>query len=191
MKTWIPDNACADAVKWVGRKSLTVVWRTCQRADWMLWLVVRVCEQRVAVLCACECARTALRYVPKGEDRPRLAIGAAERWAADPTEINGAAAAGAAGAAGDGTWDAAGAAGYTWAAAAARAAGYAAGAAGYTWAAAAAGAAGAAARAAGAAAGDAARAKAHKTMCGLMRRRLIVRAGKLVERKPKGKGGKG
>ena len=148
-------GACSDAVKWVGNKSAALAWRTCKRGDWMLWLVVRVCEQRVAVLCACECARTALRYVPKGEDRPRLAIGAAERWAADPTEINGAAAAAAARAAGDGTWGAAGAAGYTWAAA-----------------------------------GDAARAKAHKTMCGLMRRRLIVRAGKLTERKP-AKGGKG
>jgi len=151
MTTWIPPNACADAVNWVGRKSLTVAWRTCQRADWMLWLVGRVCEQRVSMLCACECARTALRYVPAGEDRPRLAIEAAERWAADPTEINGAAADAAARAAGD-------------AAGAARAARD---------------------------AGDAARAKAHKTMCGLIRRRLCVRGGKLVERKPKGKGGKG
>ena len=191
MKTWIPDNACADAVKWVGRKSLTVAWRTCQRADWMMWLVSRVCTRRVAVLCACECARTALRYVPKGEDRPRLAIEAAERWAADPSEAN----RDAARAAGNVAW----AAGAAWAVGAAWAAGYAAGyagaaagAAGYaTWDAA--GAAGAAAWAAGAAAeaaGDAARAQAHKTMCVLIRKRFSVRGGKLVERKPKGKGGK-
>jgi hypothetical protein len=32
------------------------------------------------VRAACDCARTALRYVPGGEDRPRLAIETAEAW---------------------------------------------------------------------------------------------------------------
>jgi hypothetical protein len=33
------------------------------------------------VLAACDCAETALRYVPEGEHRPRLAIETARRWA--------------------------------------------------------------------------------------------------------------
>jgi len=185
MTTWIPPNACADAVKWVGRKSLTVAWRTCQRADWMMWLVSRVCTRRVAVLCACECARTALRYVPKGEDRPRLAIEAAERWAGNPTEENRHAADAAANAAANAAAHAAANATY-----AAYAAAHAAYAAANAAAHAAANAAYAAAHAAARAAYAAARKKVHRAMCGLMRRRLIVRAGKLTERKP-AKGGKG
>jgi hypothetical protein len=34
------------------------------------------------------CARTALKYVPIGENRPLAAIEAAERWAENPTEEN-------------------------------------------------------------------------------------------------------
>lgn len=39
------------------------------------------------VLAACECARLALRHVPSGEDRPRLAIEMAERWARGEAEV--------------------------------------------------------------------------------------------------------
>ena len=100
-----------------------------------------------------------------GDDRPRIAIEAAERWLADPSVKN-QDAAGDAGDAARAAGDAAWAAGAAWAAAwaagdagdAARAAARAAGAA--AWAAGAAGAAGAAARAAAGDAGDAARAAA-------------------------------
>jgi hypothetical protein len=37
---------------------------------------------------ACEKARNVLHLVPDGEDRPRLAIEAAERWCDDPSETN-------------------------------------------------------------------------------------------------------
>jgi len=37
--------------------------------------------RRRLVLAACACARRGLQYVPMYEDRPRLAIEAAERWA--------------------------------------------------------------------------------------------------------------
>jgi hypothetical protein len=53
----------------------------------MLWLLGRLSgkagsvKRRKLVLCACECARLALKYVPPGEERPRLAIEAAEKWA--------------------------------------------------------------------------------------------------------------
>jgi hypothetical protein len=52
----------------------------------MLWYAARTCEpgsaqHRRLVLATCGCARLALRYVPKGEHRPRQTIETAERWA--------------------------------------------------------------------------------------------------------------
>lgn len=31
--------ACAEARQWVGRKTLKKAWDTCERSDWMAWLV--------------------------------------------------------------------------------------------------------------------------------------------------------
>jgi hypothetical protein len=51
----------------------------------MLWIAGRFCDseerRKEIVLAACACARTALRYVPKGEKRPVECIRTAERWA--------------------------------------------------------------------------------------------------------------
>ena len=77
----IKMGACEDAVAWVGDRDITAAWAECQRADWMLWLAGRVVARPLVVLAACACARTALRYVLAGEDRPRVAIETAERWA--------------------------------------------------------------------------------------------------------------
>ena len=77
----IKMGACEDAVAWVGDRDITAAWAECDRADWMLWLAGRVVARPLVVLAACACARTVLRYVPDGEDRPRVAIETAERWA--------------------------------------------------------------------------------------------------------------
>jgi hypothetical protein len=53
-------------------------WVTKDKKD-AKWEIVKV---------ACEIARLALPFVKAGEDRPRLAIEAAEAWADDPTEEN-------------------------------------------------------------------------------------------------------
>jgi hypothetical protein len=81
-------NACEEAVEWVKTQpNAATAWRECQRGDWMLWLLGRLsgepgsAKRKKLVLAACACARLALQYVPKGEDRPRLAIETAERWA--------------------------------------------------------------------------------------------------------------
>ena len=114
-------GACAEAVKWAGRKTPKKAWETCKRGDWLLWIADKLnVGRKLLVLAACACARTALKYVPAGEERPRLAIEAAERWADNPTEKNkvAAAAARAAGAvAWAAAWAAARAAGDAWAAA--------------------------------------------------------------------------
>ena len=44
------------------------------------WLAIL--DRRLAVWAACVCAREALRFVPEGEHRPRVAIETTERWLA-------------------------------------------------------------------------------------------------------------
>jgi len=81
-------SACKRAVEWVAEQpSAAAAWRNCERGDWMLWLLGRLsgepgsAKRKRLVLCCCQCARLALTHVPAGEDRPRLAIETAERWA--------------------------------------------------------------------------------------------------------------
>ena len=87
-------NACEEAREWAKGKSLAGALRACKRADWMLWLLGMESDKLgwltrpQVVLLACTCAERTLKHVPKGEDRPRLAIEAARRWAHDPTDAN-------------------------------------------------------------------------------------------------------
>src|SRR3972149_5439200 len=76
-------GACKKAVDWAGKRRVgAAAWRACPRADWMLWIAVRLgVDRRRVTLAACACARTVLRHVPSGEQRPRIAIETAERWA--------------------------------------------------------------------------------------------------------------
>ena len=75
-------NACEDAVAWARGKTFREAWLTCERGDWMFWLAARAgVDLKTVVLAACACARLSLKYVKVGEDRPRIAIETAERWA--------------------------------------------------------------------------------------------------------------
>jgi hypothetical protein len=53
----------------------------------MLWLIGKLSgkpesnKRKKLVLAACECARLSLHILPDGEDRPRIAIETAEKWA--------------------------------------------------------------------------------------------------------------
>ena len=75
-------HACDTAIEW----SLSIpdprdAWERCERGDWLLWISAELgVDRRTIVLAACACARTALQYVPPGEDRPRLAIEMVEAW---------------------------------------------------------------------------------------------------------------
>jgi hypothetical protein len=104
-------NACTEAVNWIGARDLETAWDECPRLDWMLWLAGRSKKLPIQkiVAVACACARTSLQYVPAGENRPRLAIEAAEGWIAGKVSWAEVAAARAAGdaaraAAGDAAW---------------------------------------------------------------------------------------
>ena len=104
-------QACQEAVDFVKENdySMQEAWDNCVRADWLLWLMVNteMATQKERIHIICDCAATALKYVPKGEDRPRLAIEATRRYADNPTEENNAARAAARDAAGDAAWAAA------------------------------------------------------------------------------------
>ena len=74
-------HACSEAVRWVGKRGLMTAWRDCPRGDWMLWLAGRLdINRKLLVLAACDCAETALQYVPEGEDRPAKCIQITRDW---------------------------------------------------------------------------------------------------------------
>ena len=78
-------GACSEAIKAAGKYTTSQkLWDDCGRGDWMLWLIARTQHDRKQlVMAACACARLSLKFVPKGEDRPRIAIETAEKWARD------------------------------------------------------------------------------------------------------------
>ncbi len=81
-------NACREAVKWVGKRGLMTAWRDCPRSDWMLWLAHRAgVDRKLLVLAACDCAETALKYIPEGENGPAEAIQVTRAWVAGETTI--------------------------------------------------------------------------------------------------------
>jgi len=79
-------RACSEARDWARNKDLHEVWVTCERVDWLLWLAGRMAgapgwpTRNQIILAACACAETALKFVPEGELRPRLAIEAARAF---------------------------------------------------------------------------------------------------------------
>ena len=81
-------DACAESLAWAAPYGTD--WERalaeCPERRWMTWLAAVLMRRghlrrEVLVLCACEYARTALRYVPAGETRPLAAIETAEAWA--------------------------------------------------------------------------------------------------------------
>ena len=122
-------GACDDAVEWAATQpSYAEAWETCQRGDWLLWLLGRVAgpfgspSHREIVGAVSACARTALPIfeaaVP-GDGRVRACLDLLDRYAGgevvSPEQIQAAAgaawvAAGAASAAAGAAWVAAGAA---------------------------------------------------------------------------------
>ena len=53
----------------------------CERGDWLLWLAGHIgMDHKQIVRAACDCAWTALQYVPTGEERPRKCIETVRAW---------------------------------------------------------------------------------------------------------------
>ena len=79
----LPGPLCPEAREWLETQpDARTAWESCRRGDWLLYQLghARGVDRRQLVLAACECARMALRYVPAGDDSPRIAIETAEAW---------------------------------------------------------------------------------------------------------------
>ena len=81
-------NACDEGCEWAEKyTNRSDAWAECPRGNWMLWLLGRLsgtpasASRKKLVLCACECVRLSLRYIPAGEIRSLAAIETAEQWA--------------------------------------------------------------------------------------------------------------
>ena len=81
-------GACDEAVEWIQEyETPQEAWVACECGNWMMWLLGRLSgppesnSRKKLVLTACQCARLALPYVKKGEERPLRAIETAEKWA--------------------------------------------------------------------------------------------------------------
>ena len=76
-------GACSEALTWLSTQpDAAAAWEACERPDWLIWWLKRqpATDRKTLVRIACACARTALRFVPEGEERPRVAIETTERW---------------------------------------------------------------------------------------------------------------
>ena len=88
-------NACNEAIVWAETQpNWETLWNNCERGDWMLWLLGKLSKgprskgRKQLVLTACECARLSLKYIPKGEKRPLIAIETAEKWANGDSSVS-------------------------------------------------------------------------------------------------------
>ena len=85
-KYLIEIGACKEAVDWVGNQTRAHAWKTCERGDWMIWLLVNKGKtaDKILRLIAADCAERVLPIFEKqypGDDRPRKAILAARDYA--------------------------------------------------------------------------------------------------------------
>jgi hypothetical protein len=87
LKDCICDPASID---WIDKDSITdpqVAWDTCQNGAALLWIATKHLGKpgwpnlQEIVLAACDCAGMALPLVPDTENRPRVAVETARRWA--------------------------------------------------------------------------------------------------------------
>ena len=76
-------SACENAIDWAGKyHSLQECREKCERGDWLLWFAGKIgIDRKILVLAACDCAERSLKHVKKGDDRPKIAIETARKWA--------------------------------------------------------------------------------------------------------------
>ena len=74
-------GACSKAIEWVENKEFGEAWASCEDSYWLFWLAEKLgVNLKLFIQIACRCTRLVLHLVPKGEERPREAIEAAEGW---------------------------------------------------------------------------------------------------------------
>ena len=75
-------NACEPAIEWANGKDLETAWNTCERGDWMIWLLTEskneVTDQELRLI-AVECCRSIQHLMT--DERSINAVDVAERYA--------------------------------------------------------------------------------------------------------------
>ena len=81
-------GACGEAATWAKNKSLSEVWATCRRGDWLLWLIARYGDapRKTAVAIACDVAETASAFTT--DPRPAECLAVVRRWLKDEATID-------------------------------------------------------------------------------------------------------
>ena len=86
-------NACEEARAWAKGKSLSTVYKTCKRGDWLLWLFGKMADKpgwpsrNAVILAACDCAEIAFKFLPKGETRPQECVAVVRSYCAGKATI--------------------------------------------------------------------------------------------------------
>jgi hypothetical protein len=99
LSDWLDSiGACdgpGEAVEWAEKyETLSEAWSDCSRADWLLWLAGKMADEpgwptrQEVVLAACDCIEIALKYIPDGDERPRIAIETARKWACGDESVS-------------------------------------------------------------------------------------------------------
>jgi len=91
----VNSEPCSDGLEFAKscNYNMVEIYENCERGDWMIWLLrkAKAIDKQQTVGIACLCARRSLvifeKEYPK-ENRPRLAIEAAEKWVKNPTKEN-------------------------------------------------------------------------------------------------------
>ena len=85
-------RACSNAVEYASSfSSLKKAWNSCERGDWMLWLIGKTCDgpgtksRKKLVHVACKCARTAWKWMLKDS---KNAIKVAEKYCNGKADID-------------------------------------------------------------------------------------------------------
>ena len=75
-------NACEPAIEWANGKDLETAWNTCERGDWMIWLLTEsqneVTDKQLRLI-AVECCRSIQHLMT--DERSINAVDVAERYA--------------------------------------------------------------------------------------------------------------
>ena len=76
-------GACDEAREWADGKDLVTAWTTCNRSDWMVWLLdaLGYRDDRTLRLYACWCVKQEPCWSLLSDERSRTAVEVAERYA--------------------------------------------------------------------------------------------------------------
>ena len=104
-----PNEMCEEGREFaLSHETMSQVWDACEEPEWLFWMLEKCkpLEKEQSVRLSIAFAEKCLVNIPKGENRPKLAIEAARAWIENPCEETRSAASAAASAAWSAAWSA-------------------------------------------------------------------------------------